>query len=146
MRVVKSDQSSPPIPRVTFLGPKNQGSFPCLWCIQCSSMMKGKGFSYPQKGYDISIRDYYTCQSTYVIYIIKCLCGLLYVGETTQKIIALRDISTPSGTNQRNCLYRDILQIRAIQSPNLDSQCLTGFQKNRRGGNRELELKKKEVH
>lgn len=48
--------------------------------------MKGKGFSYPQKGYDISIRDYYTCQSTYVIYIIKCLCGLLYVGETTQKV------------------------------------------------------------
>lgn len=84
--LVKSDQYSMSTPRVTFLGPKNTGSFPCLCCIQCSCIIKGKGFPHPLGGYNIPIRDYYTCQSSYVVYIIKCPCGLLYVGETTQKV------------------------------------------------------------
>lgn len=53
-RLVKSDQFSIPNPRATFLGPKNTGSFPCLSCIQCSSMIKGKSFSHTLKGYEIT--------------------------------------------------------------------------------------------
>ncbi|OCT78082.1 hypothetical protein XELAEV_18029182mg [Xenopus laevis] len=33
-----------------------------------------------------NITNYYTCNSTFVIYLIKCPCGLEYVGETTQKV------------------------------------------------------------
>lgn len=49
-------------------------------------MIKGKSFSHPHNGYSIAIKDHYTCQSSYVVYIIKYPYGFLYVGETTQKV------------------------------------------------------------
>ncbi|CAJ0965128.1 unnamed protein product [Ranitomeya imitator] len=32
------------------------------------------------------LRGFYTCESTFVVYLIKCPCGLAYVGETTQTV------------------------------------------------------------
>lgn len=96
---VKSDQYSTPIPRMTFLGPPNYVSFPCLLCTQCTSMIKGKSFCLPHKGYNINIKDYFTCQSSYVILIIKCPCELVYVGETTQKVKELQGINIQFRTN-----------------------------------------------
>lgn len=49
-------------------------------------MIKGKSISHSHKGFNIPIKGHYTCQSSYVIYAIKCPCGLLYIGETTQKV------------------------------------------------------------
>ncbi|CAJ0955171.1 unnamed protein product, partial [Ranitomeya imitator] len=67
-----------PIQRV-LSSPRN-GTFPCLGCHQCSNITKG----------------HFTCNSSFVVYLIKCPCGLGYVGETTQHV---RDrISKPKST------------------------------------------------
>ncbi|CAJ0964495.1 unnamed protein product, partial [Ranitomeya imitator] len=72
--------------RQTVLGSTRKGTFPCLHCLQCSNISKGDTFTHPRSGKRFPIRNYYNCDSTYVIYLIKCPCGLGYVGETTQHI------------------------------------------------------------
>ncbi|CAJ0940590.1 unnamed protein product [Ranitomeya imitator] len=53
----------------SFLGKPKHSTHPCLHCNQCK---KYKNFS--------------TCDTSFVVYLIKCPCGLLYVGETTQSM------------------------------------------------------------
>ncbi|CAJ0966626.1 unnamed protein product, partial [Ranitomeya imitator] len=65
---------------------QKQGTFPCLHCLQCSNITKGETFSHPRSGKLFSINGFFTCNSSYVVYLIKCPCGLGYVGETTQHI------------------------------------------------------------
>ncbi|OCT65784.1 hypothetical protein XELAEV_18042032mg [Xenopus laevis] len=62
------------------------GTFPCLSCANCNNITKGQSFTHPHTGWKFNITNYYTCNSTFVIYLIKCPCGLAYVGETTQKV------------------------------------------------------------
>ncbi|CAJ0936373.1 unnamed protein product [Ranitomeya imitator] len=69
-----------------FLSTPRNGTFPCLSCLQCSNITKGDSFTHPRSGRRFPIQGHYTCDSTYVIYLIKCPCGLGYVGETTQHI------------------------------------------------------------
>ncbi|OCT94842.1 hypothetical protein XELAEV_18012523mg [Xenopus laevis] len=49
------------------LRPKNNGTFPCLSCNCCSNCQKGDTVYHP-------------------LYIVKCPCGYLYVGQTTRMI------------------------------------------------------------
>ncbi|OCT74145.1 hypothetical protein XELAEV_18033105mg [Xenopus laevis] len=72
--------------RTRFLNKPKFGTFPCLHCIQCNSVIKGENFYHPHSGKKYAIKQYYTCDSTFVSYLLKCPCGLLYMGETTQKI------------------------------------------------------------
>ncbi|CAJ0947396.1 unnamed protein product, partial [Ranitomeya imitator] len=69
-----------------FLSTPRNGTFPCLSCLQCSNITKGDFFTHPRSGRKFPIQGHYTCDSTYVVYLIKCPCGLGYVGETTQHI------------------------------------------------------------
>ncbi|OCT55183.1 hypothetical protein XELAEV_18004037mg [Xenopus laevis] len=62
------------------------GTFPRLTCANCNNISKGAYFTHPHAGRKININTFYTYDSTYVIYLIKCPCGLAYVGETTQKV------------------------------------------------------------
>ncbi len=43
-------------------------------------------FSHPRTGHNISIRGTLTCASTLVIYLIRCPCGLVYVGKTSRQL------------------------------------------------------------
>ncbi|XP_069617342.1 uncharacterized protein [Ranitomeya imitator] len=70
----------------TLSGQTRRGTFPCLNCTCCSNVIKGSDVVHPRTGKSYPIRDYHTCESNYVVYIIKCPCGLLYVGETIQAI------------------------------------------------------------
>ncbi|CAJ0944644.1 unnamed protein product [Ranitomeya imitator] len=65
---------------------QKRGTFPCLHCMQCSNITRGESFSHPRSGKLFNINGFFTCNSSYVIYLIKCPCGLGYVGETTQHI------------------------------------------------------------
>lgn len=65
---------------------KRRGTYLCLHCAQCSAVTKGETFTHPRSGKKYPIRDFFTCDSNYVVYLIKCLCGLAYVGETTQRV------------------------------------------------------------
>lgn len=39
-------------------------------------------FSHPKSGVDIKVRGRITCNTKYVVYLLKCPCNLYYVGKT----------------------------------------------------------------
>ncbi|CAJ0965652.1 unnamed protein product, partial [Ranitomeya imitator] len=65
--------------------PKND-TCPCLNCNQCNNVIRGDSFCHPHSGKKHKIKCFSTCDTTFVVYSIKCPCGLLYIGETTQPI------------------------------------------------------------
>lgn len=81
--LVKSEVSTKPLSKQKFFGVRGVGTFPCLNCINCKIIEKGDSFVHPTSGKSYKIRNYYTCTSDWVVYILKCPCSLIYVGETT---------------------------------------------------------------
>ncbi|CAJ0942415.1 unnamed protein product [Ranitomeya imitator] len=71
--------SSKMVTRQTFLATARTGTFPCLHCRQCSNIIRGDTFTHPRSGKRFPIRGYFSCDSTFVVYLIKCPCGLGYV-------------------------------------------------------------------
>ncbi|OCT82696.1 hypothetical protein XELAEV_18025226mg [Xenopus laevis] len=51
-----------------------------------SSIIKGDSITHPLKGYKIPIKAYYTCNTDFVIYALKCPCGKMYIGQTSRQI------------------------------------------------------------
>ncbi|CAJ0929680.1 unnamed protein product [Ranitomeya imitator] len=84
--LVKADIGSADQRRQLFLSRPRNGTFPCLHCAQCHNVLKGNTFQHPRSGKTFRINQFFTCESSYVVYLIKCPCGLLYVGETTQSV------------------------------------------------------------
>lgn len=68
-------------PRQSYLQTTKNFTFPCLACCQCSSVTRGEYITHPQTGKKYRINGYFTCNSSFIVY---SLCGLAYVGETTQ--------------------------------------------------------------
>ncbi|OCU00394.1 hypothetical protein XELAEV_18006169mg, partial [Xenopus laevis] len=54
--------------------------------ICCASIVKGNTVSHPTKGTQIKLSHYTTCDSKYVVYILKCPCGLAYIGQTIRAV------------------------------------------------------------
>lgn len=50
------------------------------------AIIKGPSVDHPTKGYPIYVKRQYTCNSTNVIYMLKCPCGKCYVSQTTRAI------------------------------------------------------------
>lgn len=82
-RLVKSNVPSKSGGQQRFLGKQRLGSFPCLSCINCGLMQKGKSFVHPKTGAIFKIKHYLTCDSSWVIHALWCPCKLVYIGETT---------------------------------------------------------------
>lgn len=72
-------------PRHRLLSTKKAGTYPC--CAQCTNVIKGDTFYHPHTGRAFKMKGYHLCVYN-VIYSIKCPCGLLYVGETSQQVKA----------------------------------------------------------
>lgn len=70
----------------SLLDTKKSGTFPCLHCTHCSNVIKGDSITHPLTGERIPIKGFHTCDTTFAIYLLKCPCGLIYVGETSQKV------------------------------------------------------------
>ncbi|CAJ0964548.1 unnamed protein product [Ranitomeya imitator] len=68
------------------LATRRQGTFPCLNCAACSNVIKSDNITHPRTGKSFPIKGFHTCNSNFVVYLVKCPCGLLYVGETTQHV------------------------------------------------------------
>lgn len=83
--LVKSDIGSFKSSRRWF-GPMKMGNFPCLGWACCNHMVRGHTFGHPQPGQIFKIKQRYTCTSRFVVYVITCPCGLMYMGETTMEI------------------------------------------------------------
>lgn len=63
-----------------------KGTYPCLGCANCSSIIKRESIHHPTQGYNIPVRGYHTCKRDCVIYLLKCPCGKAYVGQTSHPI------------------------------------------------------------
>ncbi|XP_041428149.1 uncharacterized protein LOC121396834 [Xenopus laevis] len=129
-----------------FLGVPKMGTFPCLNCASCNNITKGSQFTHPQTGRKIDIKRYFTCNSTFVVYLIKCPCGLAYVGETTQKV---KDRIKQHKSNVR-CGYTHLpipAHFAAARHTvsQLQYQVIDSVEPLRRGGDRILQLKKLEM-
>lgn len=70
----------------TRFGTSKSGTFACLNCCHCSGIIKGCHIQHPTLGTKIPLKGYFTCNSSGVIYVLKCPCGLAYVGQTSRKI------------------------------------------------------------
>lgn len=83
-RLVKTEVSGQKGSVQKFLQPQKTGSYPCLNCVNCKLMQKGGVFTHPTTLKEIQIRHFLTCDdSDWVVYVLRCPCDLLYVGETT---------------------------------------------------------------
>lgn len=82
--LVKSDMR-PQVTPFTFPAMPD-GNYKCGNCAQCSYTHKCKLFGHPHTGKNISIRGAITCNTTHVVYLIRCPCGLAYVGKTTRPL------------------------------------------------------------
>ena len=69
-----------------FLSDIPPGNYKCSNCAQCGFTTKCKHFTHPHNGREIAIRGTITCSTTFVVYLIKCPCGLAYVGKTTRAL------------------------------------------------------------
>ncbi|XP_077124264.1 uncharacterized protein LOC143781516 [Ranitomeya variabilis] len=129
-----------------FLSQPRTGTYPCLHCNQCGNVLKGDHFYHPHSGKRYQIKDYSTCDTSFVVYSIKCPCGLLYIGETSQPI---RDrISKHKSTIRcKNTLlplpHHFINAGHSI--PQLKFQVIEHVPVPRRGGNRIQTLKRREA-
>ncbi|CAJ0949676.1 unnamed protein product [Ranitomeya imitator] len=133
-------------PRQQFLQNPRTGTFPCLNCAQCHNVLKDSSFHHPRSGKTFRIPGYFTCASSWVIYLIKCPCGLLYVGETTRSI---RDrISKHKSTIRCKNLLLPIPSHFSNQGHSvsqLQFQIIEHIPPNRRGGDRVARLKRREA-
>ncbi|XP_041424205.1 uncharacterized protein LOC121395238 [Xenopus laevis] len=145
-RLVRADIGPLKQQATRFLCNPKFGTFPCLNCTQCNSVTKGDVFYHPHSGKKYAIKNYYTCDSSYVVYLLKCHCGLLYIGETTQKV------------NDRISKHKSTIrkQLTALPVPahfqearhtvsQLRFQVIDSVEIPRRGGDRVLMLKKLEM-
>ncbi|CAJ0964547.1 unnamed protein product [Ranitomeya imitator] len=86
-KLVRADVgSSRPTSIQKTLATRRQGTFPCLNCAACSNVIKSDNITHPRTGKSFPIKGFHTCNSNFVVYLVKCPCGLLYVGETTQHV------------------------------------------------------------
>lgn len=62
-----------------------RGRHPCHNCQNCASM-KGTTNCHPMKGFEIPIKNNFTCSSNNVVYMLKYPCGKAYIGQTSRSI------------------------------------------------------------
>ncbi|XP_041447426.1 uncharacterized protein LOC121403682 [Xenopus laevis] len=85
-RLVQADLGTQRVNTQRVLAPLTNGMFPCGRCNQCSSVIRTNVFTHPHTGKKFELRGHFTCDTEYVVYMLKCPCGLAYVGETVQPI------------------------------------------------------------
>lgn len=59
-----------------------EGNYRCGQCAQCNFTTKCQFFSHPHSGKQLKIKGVISCNTKNVIYMIKCPCGLAYIGKT----------------------------------------------------------------
>ncbi|CAJ0933968.1 unnamed protein product, partial [Ranitomeya imitator] len=109
-------------------------------------MVKGPTFIHPQTGKMYRINEYLTCSSAYVIYLLMCPCKLWYIGETTCEFKVRMNQHRYSIRKKRTDLPvpKHFLEFNHTEK-DLKCKIIDAVPAQRRGGDRELILKKKEL-
>ena len=81
--LVKNETYNPP---QHFLSTLPSGNFPCNNCVHCNAMIKNDFVLHPHTGKKYSVRGRFCCLSKMCVYLLKCPCGLCYVGKTTREL------------------------------------------------------------
>lgn len=62
------------------------GNFKCGHCVHCANTTNTKTFSHPRSGQQIKINGFINCNVTGVVYMLICVCGMAYVGQTKRAL------------------------------------------------------------
>ncbi|OCT97610.1 hypothetical protein XELAEV_18009840mg [Xenopus laevis] len=133
-----------------FKGKPNLGTFPCLGCVCCSSIIKGVVVQHPTKGNRIPLRHYATCNTQWVVYMLKCPCGKVYVGQSSREVKAIIKEHRGDIKNFKLNTYTDTSVSRHCNEcrhnmSQLKWQVLEVVQTPQRGGNKKNILLQKEA-
>ncbi|CAJ0934922.1 unnamed protein product [Ranitomeya imitator] len=134
-------------PTQRFLANPKMGTFPCLSCNQCNNVLRGNTIHHPHTGKRYPINNFFTCDTNYAVYLIKCPCGLLYVGETTQSVKSR--ISKHKSTIRCKNLMLPLPSHFIEKGHNLSQlrfQIIEQVTPPRRGGDRVTILKRREAY
>lgn len=82
--LVRADVSLPERP--THFLSISSGNYSGGRCAQCNFTIKTNVFSHPHSGREFKIKGVITCTTKNVIYMIKCPCGLAYIGKTQRAL------------------------------------------------------------
>lgn len=80
--IVRADL--PPDKPPQFFPPLPDGNYRCSHCAQCSFTYKCNTYCHSHTGKTLKIKGIISCNTKNVIYMIKCPCGLSYIGKTTR--------------------------------------------------------------
>ena len=69
-----------------FMSSIPSGNYPCNNCSNCNAMIKGDSFLHPHTGEKIKVKGRITCRTNYVVYLIKCQCGYVYIGKSKREL------------------------------------------------------------
>lgn len=83
-KLVRADLPSTTEPH--FLETLPDGNYRCGHCAQCHFTEKTKTFKHPRSGKTFYVKGKITCSTNNVIYLLKCPCGLAYVGKTSRPL------------------------------------------------------------
>ncbi|OCT65637.1 hypothetical protein XELAEV_18041878mg [Xenopus laevis] len=99
-----------------FFGLPQKGAYPCLSCQCCSSIIKDNKMNHPSKGFEIKLNDFATCNTTGVIYMLKCPCGKAYVGKTKRQVLQVVKFPRQGGDKDRLLLQQEVLWIEKLNT------------------------------
>lgn len=69
-----------------FLQNVPNGNYKCGNCAQCNFTHKTSTFTHPRTGASYKIKGVISCNTNNVIYMLKCPCGLVYIGKATRAL------------------------------------------------------------
>ncbi|XP_073721933.1 uncharacterized protein [Misgurnus anguillicaudatus] len=69
-----------------FLDKIPDGNYRCGNCQQCNFTYKTLTFTHPHTGKIFKIRGTISCKTANVIYLLRCPCGLCYIGKTSRPL------------------------------------------------------------
>ena len=133
--------------QTNWLAQQVYGNYRCGKCAHCSNTFDTKTFSHPHSGKKYGIKDFINCLSTHVIYILKCLCGLVYVGQTKRHLklrIAEHKAAIRNG-NMDYAIARHYKEKKHGSATTLKFFGIEKVQPNPRGGNLINQLLRREA-
>ncbi|XP_063077568.1 uncharacterized protein LOC134467623 [Engraulis encrasicolus] len=147
--VVSSMYQEVPTPSTTsWLSKPLFGNYRCGKCAHCSNTVDTKTFTHPHTGEKYNIKQFINCVSTHVVYMLKCPCGLMYIGQTKRNL-KLRIAEHKASIRNGNMEYAIARHYKDRNHGSATTLRFVGIERvmpNPRGGDLIKQLLKREAH
>ncbi|KAL2080587.1 hypothetical protein ACEWY4_024380 [Coilia grayii] len=134
--------------KTTWLTRGLHGNYRCGKCAYCAHTLDTKTFTHPHSGKKYNIKQFINCQSTHVVYMLKCPCGLLYIGQTKRNL-KLRFAEHKGAIRNGNMDYAIARHYKVMNHGSATSLKFIGLERvqpNPRGGNLIKQLLQREAY